>query len=406
MNDREMNDSEMNEINEMNDYRSKECCEKFSNLNESFWNYEVERDMILTEIKTDPEKLSKNIWKKYLSFDKFCKRKSGHGDLYSPNMCIPCFNLSIMIDHDINDPKKNFKVMDKNLIVIKKSIGNLNAEVSERDKIMASNFLKKNKVMLSCGSQDVSDLTFFRSDKFTNNVLVWWAVSKIFSLENVRNLNLYTSYICGNDGFLLTDFPQIGGYDKLIEYQRKKGIPDEDTSELIIQKLKQKLMILSDYFFSHGKPNLQRLTFSESENDKEDFELHIIDFTYSSITIGKVRIYPKSVRANMMLENGKMTIDIQDGMYKIHEDKEILFEYIRHAGLPFYSTSFDYYNFMISLMKKPSFFQAVYQRENLKSEWENLWEIDDIPIVNEMIRQNKRTCEILSNKWLLCNPFL
>lgn len=397
-----MNDEGMNQ--EMNDYRSKQCCEKFSNLDTTFDDYLEERNGIITELQSSAPALSSKLWTKYLSKDKHCKKNSGHGDLYSNSSCIPCFNLSIMVDYDIVDTKKSFKVLDRDLIVIKNEIGNIGSEISERDKLMAVNFLKKNKVLLSCGSQTVDNLTFFKSDKFTNNILVWWLIDNIFKTKNVESLTLHTGYICGNHGFLLCDYPTIGGYDKLIAHQMKKGKSIEKTVERVMNQLKSKLMILSEYYFSHGKPDINRLTFGYPP-DKEEFELYIIDFTYSSITVTNTRVYPKSVRAEMLLETGSMNIDIEDGMYKISNDKTVLFYYIRHAGLPFYSTSFDYYNFMISLMKKKSFRDVVYNNHHLNVQWEELWKAEDVSSVNEMINDNIDNLEIMSNKWLKCNPF-
>lgn len=421
----------------MNDYRSKECCEKFSNLNDTFKHYQDERKAIIEELQKDPVNLTNKLWTNYLSNDKYCMRNSGHGQAYDSNSCIPCFNLSIMVDHDVVDAKKSFQVLGFNMIVIKTEVGTPGCEISEKDKTMALNFLKKNQILLSCGSQPVDELTFLRCDTFTNNMLVWWIVDDIFTNKNLPSLTLHTGYICKDSGFLLTDYPIIGSYDKLIEHQRNKGVPIENTVERIIQQLKTKLQVLSQYYFSHGNPDLKRITFgyhnSETENDiiqsqemetsysyeeemvtntqdytnseDKDFELFIIDYTYSSITIGNTRIYPKSVRANMFLQNGSMNIDIRDGMYRISDDKSVLFYYIRHAGLPFYSTSFDYYNFMICLMQKKNFRDAVYKTPHLNQQWEDLWESVDIAKINDMISKDKPVSEIMSDVWLRCNPF-
>lgn len=402
----------------MNDYRSKECCEKFSNLNDTFKHYSDERSFIIDELQNNPSNLASKLWSSYLSNDKHCMRNSGYGQAYDSNSCIPCFNLSIMIDHDVVDTKKSFRVLDKDMIVIKSEVGNVGCEISEKDKLMAVNFLKKNQILLSCGSQPVEDLTFLKSDTFTNNILVWWIADDILKNNNLSSLTLHTGYICKNSGFLLTDYPTIGGYDKLIAYQHKKGISMEDTVERIIKQLTDKLKILSKYYFSHGNPDINRLTFGYnnnfSEDDSEashsyvennDFELYIIDYTYSSITIGNTRIYPKSIRANMFLETGSMDIDIQDGMYRITDDKAVLFYYIRHAGLPFYSTSFDYYNFMICLMKKKDFRDTVYNTPSLNQQWEHLWNPIDIVRINDMVEKDKPISEIMSDVWLRCNPF-
>jgi len=412
----------------MNDYRSKKCCQDFSDLSKTFKIYKKEREHIISELKSDPSGLTQKLWSEYLSNDKHCMKNSGHGQIYSNSECIPCFNLAIMVDHDIVDIKKSFQVLDKNLIIIKNEIGNVGSEISENDKSMAVNFLKKNKVLLTCGTQDISELTFFRSDKFTNNLLIWWIVDNILKSEGESMLTLHNGYVCGNSGFLLTDYPIIGGFDKLIMYQTEKLVSIEKTVETIMNQLRNKLKILSKYYFSHGNPDINRLTFSQLENNENDekseriehsersersdehsetdnFDLHIIDYNYSSITLENVRIYPKSVRAEMLLKNGSIDIDISDGMYKIKDDKSILFHYIRHAGLPLYSTSFDYYNFMISLMKKKVFRDAVYSHSHLNERWESLWMSDDISNVNEMIKNNKSNLDIMSNKWLRCNPF-
>jgi hypothetical protein len=147
----------------MNNYRTKKCREDFSNLNNTLKLYKKERHFILSLLESNPEELSQKIWNEYLSFDRSCMKNSGYGNIYSSNSCIPCHNLSIMLDHDKADVRKHFSFFDKDLIVIKNDLGKVGAIVSENDKQMAEIFLKKNKILLSCGSQEIEALTFFKS---------------------------------------------------------------------------------------------------------------------------------------------------------------------------------------------------------------------------------------------------
>jgi hypothetical protein len=396
------------------DYRnlkSTECTRKIDNM---LARYLKERNTVVSDLSEKPVKLANKMWEKILSNDPLCMVNCGLMNRYSSYACAPCININRIVDFETTELGTPFiiecgKKVGTYLTVLKISTGGINIEVSDSDKAKAVRFLKDNGLMLSCGSQDISPLTFLRSDDFSNNILNWWTIDSIFEKKKLPySLPLYTAFLCRNDGFILFESPTLGNYYQIIDSR-------DDLKETVVSIFKQLgviLDVLSPYHFSHGNPCGDVLVFTDEEmshaykgiNITSEFTMHLADFTYSSLTTGKTRIYPRSDRSSKVL-NSTLDISIKDGLYRLSNKSEVIFAYVRHAGLPIYSCSLDLYCFVVSIMSIAKVFNIVKKDESLNSLWRSIWSEGDINEVERVIAKypNIDPIKLLSRKWLQCS---
>lgn len=405
------------------DYRRLSCCNGTRNIDEVLSKYIVERDNIIKLSVNNPVELTSKIWSidGYLSNDPKCMCNAGKLKKFTHYKCPPCVNMGRLIDYDDEKLNKPFFIecgdmVGNMFIFISHPVGKLNTTIEEQDKKSAQKFLSDHINMLTCGTQEVEGLTFVRSDIFTNNILVWWTVDKIYEQKSLPfGLNLHTAYICRDEGFMLSNAPTLGSYKKLKNRAIEMKWDRYKTCSSICKQLGIMLDVLHDNFFSHGNPHLDVLLFSEQETDidyndislSSDFLMHIVDFTYSSITNGNTRLYPKTERSDILINCQTLHIDIKDGRYYISNKSDILFNYIRHAGLPIYSSSFDFYCFIVSLMLDKYFYDSVKGDPFLNKAWESIWLESDLEIIENRIKKNMNKnidiVRLLSKLWLECN---
>ncbi len=165
------------------------------------------------------------------------------------------------------------------------------------------------------------------------------------------------------------------------------------------------LHYLRDYDFSHGNPNTKNIKFTkevvsyiyDGVHISSPVTLKLLDFSTSSCTIEKnLRLYSKNVVADEQLKNKTFTpildtVNDEVMVYKLKDPKKypkaiVLYNYMKHLGLPIYSSSFDAYAFMIVLMSDKSFYVTFQKYDKLKNFWKNMWvNKEDFKKINERL---------------------
>lgn len=396
-------------------YRSLRCTDSTRNVDKAILRYITERNIIIEKLANDPSSLTKEMWV-ILSNDSYCMVNCGELKKFNPFICSPCKNMNSLVDFEKTKLGQPFiiecgKKVGTYLSILKVMAGKTHLEISEKDKESASKFLERNNIMISCGSHDISDLTFLKADTFSNNILNWWTIDSIFESKKLPySLPLYTAYICRDDGFILFESPTLGNFDKIVVKSDTKSL--KSTIISIFKQLGVILDVLSDYYFSHGTPSSEVLVFTEEEISHEykgvkvvsEFVMHLADFSYSSLTKGKTRLYPHNGMASSIIASSNMNITIDRGMYKLSNKSEIIFVYIRHGGLPIYSCSLDFYCFLVSMMSNKKVFELVKNDKDLYKLWKSVWNSDEVEIIETEIQKwpNEDPMKVLRNKWLQC----
>jgi len=404
-------------------YRDISCCNNTRNIDNTLSKYVRERDHIIKTLSKYPSELVDKIWSidGYLSNDPACMCHAGKHKKYTSYTCPPCINMGRIIDYDSEKIGRPFLVecgekVGHTFVLITLPVGHIGLDTGNNDKSQAKKFLEEHQNMLKCGTQEIDGLTFIKSDTFTNNILIWWIIDKIFQNKGLPYaLPLHTAYICRRRGFLLSNSPTIGNYEQLKQVAITKEWDRYDTCLSICKQLGVILDVLHKYFFSHGNPHTDMLLFSDEDNEHQygdvlissNFIMHVIDFNYSSITCEKTRLYPKTERNDILFNHCMLQIDIKDGKYYLTNKSDILFNYIRHAGLPIYSSSFDFYCFIVCLMLDSYFYDSVVKDARLYNAWESIWTPADLDVIESRIKKNKDkdvdTVRLLERLWLQCD---
>lgn len=276
-----------------------------------------------------------------------------------------------------------------------------------------------------------SKMNYLGSDSFTNSFLInWYLNDELYNtfygkVSNIVHNNI--SFICNDKGYTLHEYTDIGIislFQDFPEYldnmDNKNGKPSptskaDDKSPLdktlvkgIIMQLFAILSYLRKYDFSHGNPSTNSLKFKiepvsyiiDGVHVKCPVALKLDDFSNSGCTIlnNYTRLYSKSIVGDEELkkktydpivetnhyENGKVTVyRLKDPVKYIKSN--ILFLYMKHLGLPVYSSSFDAYSFMIVLMCERSFYISVINDLVLNAFWKSMW-VSDFDIISDRIR--------------------
>lgn len=400
-------------------YRDILCCDSTRNIDNALSRYKHERDTIIRLLSRDPSELKDKIWSEngLLSNDPRCMCHAGKHRKYTSYVCPPCANMNRLVDYSKANPNKPFLIecgekVGTSFILIPLDVGNTSFDIGVADKEKAKKFLADHRSMLTCGSQDIDDLTFVNSDIFTNNILIWWIIDMIFQSKGLPyTLPLHTAYICRHKGFLLSESPTIGNFKQLQKYANDKQWSAVDVCTSICKQLGVMLDVLHGWYFTHGNPHCDVIVFSEDALEhiydhvtvSSSFTMHMVDFTYSSITYEGNRLYPSSDRSSVLFNRYMLNIDIQDGKYKLTNESDVLFNYIRHAGLPIYSSSFDFYCFIVSFMMDPYFFRSVKSDPVMSAAWKSIWLDGEIEKIERRLRKGGDVVRTLNGLWLQCD---
>jgi hypothetical protein len=264
------------------------------------------------------------------------------------------------------------------------------------------------------------EMSYINSDPFTNGMLInWFLQSSPMDLnhhmeDNPHILHNYLSFICQREGYNLYEYLDIGHISSLQSFPQFLATSDKpsptakaddkyplsrDITKQILIQLFAILHSSQRFEFSHGNPCFNSIKFKKEiisyEYDgitiSSPITLKLLDFSSSAITIGNCRYYSKNVigeeelkKKNFDFQVEKFSIDTCKGereegrSYKLRDPykyikSSVLFMYMKHLGLPIYTSSFDAYAFMIVLMSERSFYTAVLHDNKLNTFWKNMW---------------------------------
>jgi len=262
-----------------------------------------------------------------------------------------------------------------------------------------------------------SDVEYLGTDKFTNNMLINWYLNK--EINNSHLIKMYISFICSQKGYNLyehLDIGNIGDFQDFPEFltgtDQHSPTAKADDKAPICSKISKSIIVqlfaclhsLRKYDFSHGNPGTETLKFNkevvsyiyDGVHVNGPVKMKLLDFSTSGCTVdnrasdkNKLRLYSKSVVADEELKKKTYEPIINTVVLNEETDKQvtvyslrnpcknikssILFMYMKHLGLPVYSSSFDAYSFMVVLMAERSFYSSVMNDKKLKSFWRSMF---------------------------------
>ena len=274
-----------------------------------------------------------------------------------------------------------------------------------------------------------SSVEYLGSDKFTNNMLINWYLS-----DSVHVNPLYISFVCNKFGYNIYDHLDIGDISTFQEYSEflSKGAQPSPTAKAddkspicsevvstIIAQLFAALHSWRKHDFSHGNPGTDTMKFKnevvsyiyDGFHVTSPVCLKLLDFSNSGCTVDKeagdkasdkdadkIRLYSKCVVADAELKKKTYEPIINTVVLNDTENKvtvyslrnqcksNLLFMYMKHLGLPVYSSSFDSYAFMLVLMGERSFYSSLMSDKKLSKFWRHMFINDsDFEKINNRI---------------------
>ena len=426
-------------------------CNECVNVSQLLKDYEKNNLKAVEDLFNDPDKFIKYAWKPHgtLLFDNECRCKMGEGEIKSPFSCYNCKNLKRIVDFKIESIYQPFQIecgdnTGVSLILIKNDImkPKLFWDLSSSEK--ARNYLKRYSYLQACGAPlDISRMKCLRGDPFTIRILNDWIVEKYLKDKGLNNtLKNYTSYICGQHGYSLFEYPNIGNFKKFIQnkdYKLNSHLNPIFTKSIINQMIIV-LKTLREINFNHGSPSFKSLFFSKKKfkyeedgiNIESKFTLLFSNFLYSSLMVNDVHISSKTLESDIYLQKSNFTPDIsfkslpssfctnyvpkksdhepfvctntkicptteettkmcsisssKTNFFKLTNDTIDVFTNMRHIGFPLFVGCFDFYCFIVSLMCCKEFYDSVYADEELYRFWSMLWTTQDIELVENKVK--------------------
>lgn len=466
-------------------------CENTRNIDNMIYQFKNDRTNIIKLLDGNVEILINLLWsnKSPISYDRKClfnmgktqdsytleERIEGSFDinesLINIYICPQCKNMKRLIDfsktNKSNEISKPFTIecgiMAGEKLIVTKSVLNALYMIKESPPPCVAKLLKSPYInsLVKCSTNcvvpniDQYNIDYLGLDPFTNNMLINWFLHDKLSRQKIPNIiNMHMGFVCGDDGFSLYDYPDIGRVKYLHknpDFLEHNGQPsptskandnlslERDVVKGIIKQLFALLHDLRKYDFSHGGPSTRSILFTsepcsymyDGYHIESPTTLKLCDFNYAGITVAnkingiKTRLYNKSIIANEEImknpfrpiidtikvkpfsfknnnESNDNTNDFEKplsesiNIYRIkdsfkHFQEALIFMYIKHLGFPVYQSSFDVYGFMVSLMSEPSFFSTVMRDESMYLLWRNMWLPEEFEIIQEKMRKLHET---------------
>lgn len=296
-----------------------------------------------------------------------------------------------------------------NKYVIKK-VDLKNPPYLKLDKDKDSDIIVK-RISDSCGFPNLSDYQFIKSDKYTNEFMIGFLISKYMEKSNLDYnpfIDYYGAYICGISqkqqsvnfknnvsGNMLLEYANFGDLQKFKDTEESNDLNYID--DILTQIVFGLDYLKSNYYFSHGdlKPANVLLTKTSVNmtysgiNLQTDIAVKIADFDKSSITLYKsrdnntnniqsTRIFNENKLANLSLKikDFEQDIKVKNGVSYYQFDNYINVNkntYIRHMGIPFYM-SYDLYTIIVGVLMIEKFYYQITETPELKKVfWDTLW---------------------------------
>lgn len=385
-------------------------CDSTLGIDKMLKHYEINRDVLLNELKSP--NIIRDIWENTiaLSKDTECCCKLGTQEFYTRFICSSCRSIGRLTDlkkHVVDTPfliacgKSAGKAM-----VIKEYLLKDVGLTDESSKLIKVRMLKVKKCNKSEDSS-IKPTKLLTGDSFTTRTLVNMIIEKQMKTSNLPHyMMLHMAFICGTSGYMLYDNPTIGTIDKL-------GTLDEDKCSNIIKQLYVIFSELDKNNFYHGSPSaVYSLLFNKDPigyryNDiivSSEFTLMLSNLQNSSISYKDTQICPDNSMYDLFFSENPLDVQIDtDGsLYKLNPKNIDVYIAYRMHGLSLYSGSFNFYGFMMALMLYPQFRAVVDSSEKLRNIWLSLWKSTDITEVNRRISNGFGEVN-LANLWLDCD---
>ena len=430
-------------------YNNISVCNESIDVNQLLKDYEDNNMKTINNLFKHPDDFIKNVWKPNgsLLFDNECRCKMGEGNIKSAFSCYNCKNLKRLVDFKMDSIYQPFQIecgdnIGLSLILIKNDILHPKLFWDKPCADKARIYLKRYQNLQLCGSPvNISNMKCLRGDPFTIRILNDWIIEKYLKDKGLNHtLKNYTSYICGQHGYSLFEYPNLGNFKKLINNKDfiKNNYLDPDITKTILQQLTIILRILSEINFSHGNPSFKSLFFNYKKVSftydgikiKSNINVLLSNFLYSSLMMNDIHISSKTSESDIHLQKSLFTPDInvksmessycnefksinskkivctdskkcpdvesskklcslseeKTNYYKLNNDTIDIYTNMRHIGFPLFVGSFDFYCFIISFMCCKKFYDSIYADETLYRFWTMLWTDNDLSIIENKIK--------------------
>ncbi len=360
----------------------------------------------------------------------------------------------------------------KKLIISSVEIASSYLSWDDAASVRAKLYLEQYANLTICGTPNITNLRCITGDSFTIKTLITWMISRIFCEKGLPHIStLYTSFICNKVGYYLSDIPSIGSLSELHKIEKYHDLSSNinikshhfaytplksDIARTIILQLLVILLELSKINFSHGTPSAHSLIFNKEPISYNYDGVHVSgpitiqinNLWNSSATFNKIHFFTKNIKSSVYIEKNLFVPEItvknvamahcydvdlsgsctntlcpdtntintcsskDVALYRLTNSTIDIYTALRHIGFPVYSSTFDFYCFMVSLMCDKSFFDAVNNDLKLYRLWSMMWLVDDLPQVESLVRgvHNKTlpntqsvAVNIIRGKWLRCD---
>lgn len=427
----------------MKPYNELGCCDQTLGVDNLLKRYSQDRKKIYNLMNRDIDSLISNIWThdSILSIDNRCLCQVGKKPL-ATYICSQCHNLKRLIDFSsqgVNEifeiecgKKEGTKMMVKNY-----DVKNPGIFVDNFAHKKSKEYLSKHSLLLSCGTPEFDDAICYSGDYFTISTLI-----SIYLQEHFLNLNLphispvHSSFICHYTGYQICEIPDIGKFHDLIKI--KKYMNGDKLDKYVLRGIILQLVViyneLSQLYFSHGNPTLDSLLFSSKPCKYKYNGIDIVcpvtvmldDFYHSSLTVlGKnnSRFFSKCAEDEINLKKSSFSPVIKIiesdityfteetkkefggnyNFYKLEGNTFEIFNTMRHLGLPFFTSSYDFYVTFLSIYLRPEVdMMADLLLQNIIS---IIWLEEDLQELPNLVSEyNGDTFNIIKNMWLKCSP--
>jgi hypothetical protein len=310
----------------------------------------------------------------------------GQGNINTLGKCPQCKNLSRITDFKTNHFTIECGKLKGKMLYIQK-FTNVSPFIKTKDLPLSIS----RRYLTQCdfdkcepGAIKNEKTTYIALDTFSNGALINLLLQH-FNDTHIQKL--YTAFLCGRDGYYLTENPEI-------TFETLKLNPDVVRG--IVYQLLSLCQSLSKYDFTHGKPSTNSLVFTEKSINlkkykvKSPFTLKLRNFENSGITVNNTRFYSSSTlaetyaRRNIYSPNITTTID-NVSYFKLTNDTATFFLHLRYMGVAMYTGAFDFYAFMVAMMANKTFYDVVVNDASLFELWKAMWRPEDLQKVVERL---------------------
>jgi hypothetical protein len=435
----------ISDIGEKNKYGNAGCCNDNSNIDVILRKFESEKNALLDMYFTNLPDLVSSLWKNgsILSKDNSCmcnmKNEKSHF------ICPQCKNIGRMVNLNNSASGVPFLIQcgknsGSNFIVYEIPLNdNLYLQYDLKAKERTNLILERNRSLIECSCIKNRDITYIKGDKFTVGIINSWLVERTMKRAGIPHFSkMYTSFVCNNIGFSLNDNQSIDSIDKMKRNNKfiEAKILRSDITNGIITQLLSTLISLEDIQFTHGNPDIRALIFDDKPcsyllnglSISSPFTLKITNFSHSSTTVDGTRLYSHGKMADKFIEKAVFKPAVETSTtflsdkddnynvkksiltYKVGSESSLIFSYIRHSGVPLFSSSFDFYCFMIALMAKPIFYNSIMNDLRLYKLWTMMWQTNQLGEIENRLSMLKDSapnniviCSILHDLNLRCD---